>query len=648
MLIDREKINKAKEKLGTDNALLMAEALKLEDFDERNLKACCCFHNENTPSLIYNPKNYTMHCFGCQKTVDIIDVFMLGGITYVEAVQKLFQLADVQHSFGELNVKTRHQYRYPNEVVCRSKEKVYNYLALRGIGKETVDYADVREDNNGNIVFNYYDTNNVLTMVKYRPARKIEKKEAKCWCQKDADTTHLLFNMSKINTSSPLLVTEGEIDTLTAIEAGYTNTCSVPLGAGNYQWIEENWDWLEQFDSIIICADNDEPGIKLQKEAIYRLGSWRTKFVEIPSMAKSKNGRMIPIKDLNEVLYYCGKEFVLGLILNAKDSLVDSVIDFADIKNVDLNEIDGILTGVKQIDKSLMKLFYGTFNILTGVNGSGKTSFISQLICQCLEQEKNVFYYSGEMSNIQTKNWINYIFAGQRNVKQYKYEDTVFWKVTPDAHKELADFYRGKLFIYKDSHSNKVSDLLKSMEDTTRKHGTKLLIIDNLTSVNLENNESNKYEKQAEFVNSLISFGKKYNVITVLVVHPHKLDTMRRMTKMDIQGISAIIDLAHRILSLYRVTAKDKEGISNKTGSGWIQEPIKHDVILDVLKDRMMGFEGESVGLYYDRPSRRFFASESDLDYKYSWDKNKYEGGLPFPPQQLIDSEYEIFGRIEV
>ena len=195
MIIDHDKVMEAKEILGDRNATLMAEMLQLEDYDENNMKALCCFHHEDTPSLIYNSKNYTYHCFGCQKTVDIIDVYMqTQHLTYIEAVQKLFEEAGIHYSFGEAGVRTRHQYIYPQEV---SKDndmtQVYEYMASRGISKETVDYLDIRSDGEGNMVHNYYDTNDVLTNVKYRPARKVRKGTNKCWAQKGADTTPLLF-----------------------------------------------------------------------------------------------------------------------------------------------------------------------------------------------------------------------------------------------------------------------------------------------------------------------------------------------------------------------------------------------------------------------------------------------------------------------
>ena len=242
MLIDKKDIEKAKEKLGDKNAFLIADLLELDNFDEKNLKACCPYHNEDTASFIYNKRNYTFHCFGCNKTVDIIDVLMEKGNTFLEAAKYLFDKANVEYSFGEKDVKTRRNYRYPHEEPLNGKTNVLEYWGKRGISKNVIDYLDIREDLHGNGVFNFYDTNDVLTMVKYRPARTIEKHsgQPKTWCQKDSDTSALLFNMNRVNTSKPLLITEGETDCASAIEAGYINTVSVPLGAGNLHWIEEN------------------------------------------------------------------------------------------------------------------------------------------------------------------------------------------------------------------------------------------------------------------------------------------------------------------------------------------------------------------------------------------------------------------------
>ena len=165
------------------------EALNVTDYDENRMRCCCPFHQEKTPSFIYNPKAKNCHCFSCQATTDLISARMKGqGETFVEATEKLFDLAGVTYSFGEHGVKTRHQYRYPHAEQNEHKEQVYKYLQSRKLSQATVDYLDIRQDDEGNCVFNYYDTNDTLCMVKYRPSRKVKKGENKNWCQPGADT----------------------------------------------------------------------------------------------------------------------------------------------------------------------------------------------------------------------------------------------------------------------------------------------------------------------------------------------------------------------------------------------------------------------------------------------------------------------------
>lgn len=95
MFVEKEQILKAKTKLGDRNADLIAELLQLEKYDAINKKALCPWHNEDTPSFIYNPKTFQFHCFGCSKNTDIIDAYMYTGMTYLEALQQLFKEAKI-------------------------------------------------------------------------------------------------------------------------------------------------------------------------------------------------------------------------------------------------------------------------------------------------------------------------------------------------------------------------------------------------------------------------------------------------------------------------------------------------------------------------------------------------------------------------
>lgn len=643
MIIDKKDIEAAKEKLGDQNAFIMAELLDLQDFDEKDLKACCPYHCENTPSFVYDKIRYRFKCFGCNRTVDLIDVLMEKGKTFLDAARYLFEKVDIPYSFGEQSVRTKENYKYPHEEPFNDKKNVLEYWGKRGISKDVIDYLDIREDSKGNGVFNFYDTNDVLTMVKYRPARTIEKqsKEPKTWCQKDADTSPILFNMNRVNVSKPLLVCEGETDCASVIEAGYLNTVSVPLGAGNLHWIEENFEWLDEFSDIIIWSDNDEPGIKMRKECINRLGSWKTKYIETPPYFIKEDGKRIKLKDANDCLQAGGKEFVMKLVNGAKDIPVDGVIDYADVEEADMSQMDGVEFGVKPIDDELGKLYYGTLTILTGKSGSGKTSITDQLIGNSMDMGIPVFLYSQEMPTKMLTGWLNVIMAGRRNIaEKTNIKGEKYYVVPYEKQKKIQGYYKEKLYLYKDDQSNDEDVIVNAMEGCIRKYGVKLLVLDNLLGINLNQAQDGKNTEQTNFVNRMLKLAAKYNVAIVLVAHPRKSANGVNVAEVgltldDVAGSSNIGNLAHRALGLRRVTKKEKEDPKCKHG--------KYDVIFSVFKDRLLGRIDTQIGIYYDNPSRRFYTDYEEYDHQYSWDNNLYTNKLPYvdKTQKLEQSPFE-------
>ena len=276
-------VQEAKEKLGDRNMTLMAEILELEKFDESKKTALSPFREEDTPSFAFDSKRFRWRDFGGDTTVDIIDTLMYKGCTYMQAVKKLFEYAGMDVNLESQN-KDRGTYHYP-KYENGDMAQVYDYLSKRGISRDTVDYLGITSDGKGNMCFNYYDPDDErLLMLKYRPARSINKKngDIKNWCQKGADTTNILFNMTRVKLEGTIVLCEGELDCASFIEAGWYQCCSIPLGSQNLKFIDECWDWLSGFDTIIIAGDNDAPGKKFIKEACARLGAANTKYIEYP------------------------------------------------------------------------------------------------------------------------------------------------------------------------------------------------------------------------------------------------------------------------------------------------------------------------------------------------------------------------------
>lgn len=618
MLIPKEKIDKAKELYGDRAMTDIVTYFGLEGSYNETSKSCSCpWHKDKTPSFIWNPKNNSAHCFSCGRNYGIIDLYLAQGMSYLEAVKKLFKQVDIEYNFSNKDIQD-FSYRYPKREHS-DRANVEKYLGLRGISTKTLDYADVQSDIYGNVAFHYYNSNDILMTVKYRLGRKFnkEKDHNKCWSQKDSDFAPLLFNMNRIDPAKPLLVVEGEIDCLSVIEAGYSNVVSIPNGCANSQWIQYNWEWLEQFDKIILWFDSDEPGIKARNDILYRLGTWRTYYIEINPEDTTPNGARI--KDANEVLYFKGKDRVLQYINKPLEIPVENVSDLSKAEDFDIEHAEGLYTGIKELDDQIYKLTFGTLNIITGKSGEGKSVFVNQVaICQAVQQGYDVFVFSGELPAPILRNWVETNMIGREYITMKDGHVRVF---NPEQRKLMQNWYAGKVLVYDDDYNTTATALLNKMEELARKCGTKVFLIDNLMMIDLECNEEGRLQAEKEFVNKLIFFAKKYNVLVFLVAHPRKTGEIR-VTKEDIAGSGNIVNLAHMVFSVHRYTAKEKEGETN-TRNQYIKgkEPIPEDSCVEVLKNRITGIL-PLVKLYFDYPSYRFYKKPSELWFRYGWNKD--------------------------
>ena len=620
MLIPNELIISSKEKYGEKAAEDIREYFQLENWDETNLKGSCPFgHSDTTPSFIWNFKTSSFHCFSCKRNFGILDLYMLQGDTFLSAVQKLFKDTGIEYRFGEKGMMPDKKYVYPKREFSEDRSTVDEYWEERKISKITLDFVDIQQDKYGNTVFHYYDLNDVLCVVKYRPSKKIKNGENKFWAQKDASTIPLLYGINQIDTTQPLLITEGEPDRLAAIESGYKNAVSVPFGATNYTWIQHNWVFLEKFSKVIIWSDSDEPGASMRKECCTRLGLWRCVYVDCPP-TMPKDGKDVSTKDANEVLYHFGKDKVIELINTSQEFPITGVSDLANLEDFDLELAPGLYTKIEPIDKIIYKLLFGSVVILTGKTGSGKSSLMNQIfVSESLNQGYDIFCYSGELDGRVLKSWVDVNIAGREYVKM---KNDFVHVINSNAKKLIQDWYRERIWLF-DENTNDYERILETAVNVIRKYGTKIVLIDNLMCLNLHASDNNQLKKETDFINEICDLAELYNVLIVLVAHPRKTAVFQKdLGSDDIAGTANLGNRSQYILSVKRFSREEKEGEKDKKGNYLKgKEAIDYDVLVRVIKNRYTGKLGDAH-LYFSYPDYRFYSNLNELYKRYSWNKD--------------------------
>lgn len=636
MKISKEKIDEAKSILGGRAAEIIAKELKIEMWDGKKGKSI--FKPEKTPSMIWFDEKNTFKCFATGRTYDIIDHFCkFHKKPFCDAVKELFDIVKMPYEASDFkdnyNSDKLIGYKYPSDEPENDRKIVEKYAETRSISPETLDYCHVKQDGHGNMAFQLYNGDGVHMCTKYRLSRPATNKDLKWWWQKDSSKCPVLYNMDRIDTTKPLLIVEGFVDCLAAVESGFINTVSINGGAEDYNWIEFNYDWLEKFSSIIIWSDNDAPGEAMRKECINRLGLARIKLVtpdeEVLKKVRNFYRENFDIDcnkcDCSNVLSICGKDDVLRLIDNAKEVPNPRLKDLWTYDEIELANLPFISTGFKSVDKVIMGNFDNNLIVLTGFAGSGKSSMISEMgIISPLEAGKNIMIFSGEANGGTLLGTTFRPLAGRNHILQY--ENTVpylppVYKVTPEAKKAIREAYKGRIWNYEDGEeiSTTAEEILTTMEYAYKRHNVTFFSLDNLMCIACATgDDEDKYAAQIKFALALKKFTRRYPVTVILVAHPKKPAPGQKEAGMyDISGSSEIVNLADRAFAV---------GILK-------EDPQGYNSYLTVVKDRQTGKVGQKVKMYYDYATGRIYSDEEELNRKYSWEEN---ANITYPPNMAL------------
>lgn len=494
-------------------------------------------------------------------------------------------------------------YRKIPQIEIEVRQPAIAYMEKRGISVGICRrYKITTQKENPNIlVFPFHDEHGVLQFVKYRKADFAAGRDKnKEWCEKD--TMPILFGMDQCSGFERLVLTEGQIDSLTLAECGIENAVSVPTGAMGFTWLSNCWDWINKFSEIVVFGDYEKGKVTLVDELSKRL---RMRILVVQA------ADYLGEKDANQILLKYGKDAVITAVTNAAIQPVKFIKELADVKAVDIYNLARIETGIWEIDKVVGGIYFGQVVLLTGKRGEGKSTFMSQLVAEALDQNYKTLVYSGELTDYHFKRWLDFQVAGSRNVVVNK---NAFGDETYLLHdstvEQINTWYRGKAFIYDDSivEDDEMEDLLTTIENAICRYGIQFICLDNLMTALDIDMKDDLYRGQSKFVKQLKVLAVRYNVAILLVAHPRK--TNGAVTDND--DVSGSGDISNRV-DVVMIYGRPTEG----TG---------FDGTLAVTKNRLTGKltrAKQPIELLYSQSTKRITSLNTSHEKEYGWSKNQ-------------------------
>lgn len=492
---------------------------------------------------------------------------------------------DVRRYYNLQNYNGRFKRFKDAHRITESKDAAVKYLKSRGISEEVCRKYEitVQPNNEKILVFPFKDESGELKFIKYRNTDP--GNGSKEWCEKNC--MPILFGMNHCGEGGKLVVTEGQIDSLTLAECGIDNAVSVPIGMNGFTWIPHCWNWMQKFSEIVVFGDCENGRISLAETIRYKFPK-KTRVVRVEDYQG--------YKDANDLFRAKGKEAV-KLAIEQSEFLTSSRLkEMAEVEAVNIEKQPCISTGIKELDKILSGGFhYGGVVILTGKRGDGKSTMASQFIADALGQNHNCMIYSGEMPNIFVKNWLDRQIVGKAILTNSDIDRCNKW-------------YRGRLYVYDDTdlteEDNETEALIEIMEEAILQKNCELVLIDNLMTAMEEAAPTNEalYRKQSEFVGKMAKMARRLNVIIFLIAHPRKTFSTY-MSNDDVSGSADITNKASIVMTYSRVK---HDG----------EEPDPDERCLAVIKNRLTGKLGD-VHVYYSEDSKRIVGPDKNFKKCY-------------------------------
>lgn len=313
-----------------------------------------------------------------------------------------------------------------------------------------------------------------------------------------------------------------------------------------------------------------------------------------------------------------------------------------DVQYVDMSKLVAIPTGYKELDKKIIGLLMGDVTVLSGLSGSGKTSWIDCVVLNAVQRGYKVGIWSGELQDFRFQSWIDQISAGKNYVcKKEGYEN--YYYAPKNIANQINKWLEGKLFLYNNNYGSKWQQLFADIKTLVENEGTQLIVLDNLMALQIDSYDGDKYTQQTRFINDLKEYAKAKNIHVILVCHPRKEGGFLR--KESISGTADLTNLADSVFIIHRIGKDFEQRAGEFFGKDKVLPYLKYNSVIEVCKNRSMGVIDLLVGMYYEVESRRL-KNEISENIVYGWQEQPAQLTFEPTPESDVSDLQDIYDNM--
>ena len=408
------------------------------------------------------------------------------------------------------------------------KDEVLNWFANRGIPAEVVAKEPITQGSKTFpqtksiekcILFSYYEDGELVN----RKYRAVKQKHFML----ESGAKLVPWRIDSIKHSLECIITEGEMDALSFLVAGYDNVVSVPNGA------QKNLTYLDDFiethfenkTRIYIASDTDAKGLELRNELVRRFGEEKCRIVTYGEGCK----------DANELLIQSGAEALRLAIAEAQEVPLEGVFTADDVRD-ELKGVfehglqKGAVFGMGDLD-NLLSVEVGRLMIVTGIPGHGKSEMLDQMALHLsLDYDWRCAYFSPENFPVT----LHYPKLIEKLIGK-KFKKGLMSEMDFNA---ALDYLSQNFFDILPEEGYRVDTILERAEALVRRKGIRVFILDpyNCLEHQIPSGQS-ETQYISEFLEKLRSFAHRRQVLVILAAHPIKMKKDPASGKYPVPGL---------------------------------------------------------------------------------------------------------------